>query len=105
MRPKPPPGTVTVAHALQESAALGSLLGRWRLSLECMQAVLPVLGPALSAQMRPGPVDDHQWTLLAATNSAAAKARQLLPRLTQAVQHLGMGIQAVRIRISPLKDG
>ena len=101
MRPKPPPGTVTVAHALQESPTLGSLLGRWRLSLECMQAVRPVLGADLSAQMRPGPVEDKQWTMLAATGAAAAKSRQLLPRIDEAVRGLGLGVENVRIRISP----
>jgi hypothetical protein len=101
MRPKAPPGTVRVADALQENPTLGSLLGRWRLSLECMQAARPVLGPDLSASMRPGPVEDSQWTLLAASGGAAAKSRQLLPRIHQAVQALGVGVNSVRIRISP----
>lgn len=99
MRPKPPPGTVTLARALEENPTLGSLLGRWRLAQECMKATRPVLGPDLSAQMRPGPVEDKQWTLLAATGAAAAKARQLLPRIADAVRTLGL--ESVRIRISP----
>jgi hypothetical protein len=103
MRPKSPPGTVSVAHALQESPTLGSLLGRWRLAQECMQAARSVLGPVLSAQMRPGPVEDKQWTLLAATGAAAAKSRQLLPRIDEAVRGLGLGVESVRIRISPLQ--
>jgi hypothetical protein len=101
MRLKPPPGTVTVADALQENPTLGSLLGRWRLSQECMQAARRVLGPELSASMRPGPVEDSQWTLLAANGGAASKSRQMLPHIHQAVQDLGVGVNSVRIRISP----
>jgi hypothetical protein len=101
MRPKSPPGTVCVAEALQEHPTLGALLGRWRLAQECMQAVRPVLGPELSASMRPGPVEDGQWTLLAASGGAAAKSRQLLPRISQAVKALGLGVETVRIRILP----
>jgi hypothetical protein len=66
-----------------------------------MQAVRPVLGPELSASMRPGPVEDGQWTLLAASGGAAAKSRQLLPRISQAVKALGLGVETVRIRILP----
>jgi hypothetical protein len=66
-----------------------------------MQAARPVLGPDLSASMRPGPVDDDQWTLLAASGGAAAKSRQLQPRILQAVQDLGVGVNSVRIKISP----
>ncbi|MCE2689426.1 MAG: hypothetical protein LW862_06220 [Rubrivivax sp.] len=51
--------------------------------------------------MRPGPVEDSEWTLLAASGSAAAKSRQLLPRIDQAVQALGVGVNSVRIRVSP----
>jgi hypothetical protein len=46
-------------------------------------------------------VEDSQWTLLAASGGAAAKSRQLLPRIHQAVQDLGVGVNSVRIRISP----
>ena len=51
--------------------------------------------------MRPGPVEDGQWTLLAASGGAAAKSRQLLPRISQAVKALGLGVETVRIRILP----
>lgn len=100
MRPKHMSGTVALSQALQEHPTLGSLLGRWRLAQECMQAALPVLGPALGAAMRPGPVEDREWTLLASSGSVAAKARQLLPRLSQAIQDRGLGVETVRIRIS-----
>ena len=101
MRPKHPSGTVTLADALQENPTLGSLLVRWRQAQQCMQAVRPVLGIELSAALRPGPIEDGQWTILAASGGAAAKSRQLLPRIDQAVQALGIGVQSVRIRISP----
>lgn len=101
MQPKHPPGSVTVATALKENPTLGSLLGRWRLAQECMQAAKPVLGPQLCASMRPGPLEEKEWTLLAASGTAASKARQLLPRISDAVRALGLGVESVRIRISP----
>ena len=100
MRSKHLSGTVAVADALQENPTLGSLLGRWRLAQECMQAALPILGPALGTSLRPGPIEAQEWTLLAASGSAAAKARQLLPTICQAVQARGLGVETVRIRIS-----
>jgi hypothetical protein len=101
MRPKHPFGTVALSEALQDNATLGGLLQRWRLAQQCMQAALPVLGPTLGASMRPGPVEGKEWTLLASSGSAAAKARQLLPRITQSVAAMGMGVDTVRIRIAP----
>lgn len=100
MRPKHMNGTVALSEALEGNPTLGALLGRWRLAQECMQAAVPVLGPALAAVMRPGPVEEGAWTLLAPSGSAAAKARQLLPRLSEAVQARGLGVETVRIRIS-----
>ena len=51
--------------------------------------------------MRPGPLEEKEWTLLAASGTAASKARQLLPRISDAVRALGLGVESVRIRISP----
>ena len=101
MRLKQAPGTVSLAEALQGNPSLGALLGRWREAQQCMHVAAPILGPDLSASMRPGPVQDGQWTLLAASGGAAAKSRQLLPRITQAVQALGLGVQTVRVRVLP----
>ena len=101
MRLKYPSGTVALSEALQGNPTLGSLLQRWRVAQECMQAANAVLGPQLAPSLRAGPVEDGQWTVLASSGTAASKARQLLPRITEAVQTLGLGVDSVRIRISP----
>ena len=88
-------------NALQDNPTLGSLLQRWRVAQQCMQAASVVLGAQLAPSLRPGPVEDAQWTLLASSGTAASKARQLLPRITEAVQSLGLGVETVRIRVSP----
>jgi hypothetical protein len=38
--------------------------------------------------------------LLASTPASAAKARQLLPRIQQALDAQGLGVTAVRVRVS-----
>lgn len=101
MRLKHLPGTVALSEALQDNPTLGSLLQRWRIAQQCMQAAKEILGPQLAPSLRAGPVEDRQWTLLASSGAAASKARQLLPRITQAVQSLGLEVDTVRIRISP----
>ena len=101
MRLKHPPGTVALSDALQDNPTLGGLLLRWRMAQQCMQATTGVLGAKLAPSLRPGPVDDKEWTLLASSGTAASKARQLLPKITEAVQSLGLGVETVRIRISP----
>lgn len=104
MRLKYPPGTVALSEALQDNPTLGGLLLRWRMGQQCMQAARDVVGARLAPSLRAGPVEDKEWTLLASSGSAASKARQLLPRITEAVQSLGLGVEAVRIRISPPAD-
>jgi len=101
MRLKHAPGTVALSEALQANSTLGGLLMRWRVAQQCMQAASAILGAQLSPALRPGPVEDSQWTLLASSGTAASKARQLLPRITEAVKSLGLGVETVRIRVSP----
>ena len=56
-----------LADALQGSEPLARLAERLKESrrrFECIAAALP---PPLAAQAKPGPVDEHGWTLLALT--------------------------------------
>ena len=46
--------------------------------------------PALAPHVKPGPVDDEGWSLLAANAAVAAKLRQLQPRLEDALARAGM---------------
>ena len=100
MRTLQVPGTHTISEALRAEAGLGALLARWQHSKRCLAAAAPVLGPGLAAAMRPGPLEDGVWVLLASSPAGAAKASQLLPRIQQALDAQGLGVTAVRIRVS-----
>jgi len=86
-----------LADALQSSEPLARLAQRLKESrrrFDCIAAVLP---SPLAAQAKPGPVDEHGWTLLALTPGAAAKLRQLVPLFE--AQLTGAGHPALPIRI------
>jgi hypothetical protein len=100
MRPVQPPGTHTISEARKAEAGLGALLARWQQSQRCMKAAAPVLGAALAGAMRAGPLDEGVWVLLASSPASAAKVRQLLPRIQQTLDAQGMGVSAVRVRVS-----
>ena len=100
MRSPQASGTHTISEALHADAGLGALLARWHRSQRCLAVAAPVLGPALTAAMHAGPLDDGVWVLLASTPASAAKARHLLPRIQQALDAQGLGVTAVRVRVS-----
>ena len=63
---------------------------------DAIRAELPAL---LSAHVRPGPVDEQGWSLLAANASVAAKLRQLQPRLEDVLRQRGWQVSAIRIKV------
>jgi hypothetical protein len=90
-------GTVPLADALSRRASLTGLLARVRESssrLACLGEALP---PALATQVRPGPVADTGRTLLVGSGAAAAaKLRQCLPRIRQALHAHGWSELPIR---------
>ncbi|MGA1289300.1 MAG: hypothetical protein ACO3ZK_17520 [Rubrivivax sp.] len=100
MRPQQPSGTHTISQALHAEAGLGALLARWQHSKRCLTAATPVLGVSLAGAMRPGPLEEGVWVLLASSPASAAKARQLLPRIQKALDDQGLGVTTVRVRVS-----
>lgn len=97
-----PSGAVTVAEAVQHHVTLGSLLAARRESERCMALAEPLLGDGLRQALRPGPLDAGIWVMLAAHGQAAAKARHLLPRITECLREAGLAVQEVRVRVSPV---
>ena len=65
----------SVADALGASATVAGLLAGHRRAQACFDAVKTKLPPPLRTQVRPGPIDEEVWTLLASTSGAAAKLR------------------------------
>ena len=93
------PTALPIATALARSEPLASLRERLRESNERFDAVRSLLPPALVAHVRPGPVDDAGWSLLAANSAVAAKLRQLQPWLEAALTRRGVAVPAIRIKV------
>jgi hypothetical protein len=89
------------AQALRESAPLGRLAERLRLSNSLFAAVASVLPSGLSAHVSAGPVDDEGWSLLCSNAAVAAKLRQLVPHLQQRLRESGQPVAAVRVKVQP----
>lgn len=98
---KPADPSVAVSTALDRCEPLGQLLRRLQEARAHFDTIAPLLPPSLRGDVRPGPVDGACWTLLAAHNAAAAKLRQLLPRLLQALQQGGWQGQSIKVRVQP----
>ncbi|HMQ71576.1 MAG: DUF721 domain-containing protein [Burkholderiaceae bacterium] len=102
MSPPPCPGadrTLPLADALARSEPLGALLRRLQDSQARWAAARDALPPSLAALVRPGPLDDESWTLLAPSGAAAAKLRQCLPQVQAALDARGLPPRALRVKV------
>jgi len=100
LKPQPlVPDSLPIADALQRSAPLAQLRLRLQDSNARFAAIHALLPAALAPHVKPGPVDDDGWSLLAANASVAAKLRQLQPRLEESLSQRGWQISVIRIRI------
>jgi hypothetical protein len=90
-----------IAQALRESAPLGRLAERLRISDDLYAAVAPVLPPGLAAEVSAGPVDDEGWSLVCSNAAVAAKLRQLVPHLQQRLRDAGKRVAAIRVKVQP----
>jgi hypothetical protein len=93
------PDLPSVERALQRALPLASLMQRLRASQACLEAILPVLGAGLAAQVQAGPIDEEGWTVLAANAAVSAKLRQLQPRLIEALARQGLKVNAIRVKV------
>ena len=105
MNPKPSlpppvtPNALRIEQALQQSAPLVRLRELMRDSNARFDAIRSSLPAAMAAHIRPGPVDDAGWSLLAANASVAAKLRQLQPRLEAVLRERGWQVSAIRVKV------
>ena len=91
------PGTWALGAALDQSQPLTRLLLRLQESQARFAAIRECLPDNLRSAVRPGPLDDAGWSLLAQSGAVASKLRQLLPDLETALT--GQGWQPTPIRI------
>jgi hypothetical protein len=99
---RPPPVTpdaLRIEQALRQSAPLARLQSLMRESNARFDAIRPNLPAGLAAHVRPGPLDDAGWSLLAANASVAAKLRQLQPRLEEVLRERGWEVAAIRVKV------
>jgi hypothetical protein len=102
MAAPPPRPSVPLAAALGASEPLAHLLARVKASRERFDgAVAPLLPESLRAAVRPGPLDDKGWVLLADSPAVAAKLRQLLPQLSAALVAAGWPEAALKVKVQP----
>jgi hypothetical protein len=90
---------VPLGAALHDNEALGSLLSRVRKSQERYQCIAPLLPPGLQTAVKAGVLDEAGWSLLADNAATAAKVRQLLPALTEALVAQGWPALPIRLRL------
>jgi Protein of unknown function (DUF721). len=90
-----------IAQALHESAPLGRLAERLRLSNALFAAAAPAFPPGLAAEVSAGPVDEEGWSLLCSNAAVAAKLRQVVPHLEQRLRDAGRPVAAIRIKVQP----
>lgn len=94
------PYHLPLATALKRSEPLGALMQRLRDSQARFEVIAPLLPAALKQAVKPGPLDDGSWVLLAAHASAAAKLRQMLPQLEAALTAAGWQGPTLRVKVS-----
>ncbi len=95
------PGTLALDAALGGSLPLARLLARVRESRARFDAIAAVVPAPLLEQMRPGPLDAEGWSLLVDNGAAAAKLRQLLPRMQETLKAGGWTAPEIRVRVLP----
>jgi hypothetical protein len=91
--------SLALDDALRQSPSLAALLQRVRESEARWAAARGALPDALAAAVRPGPIDEGQWTLLATSGAAASKLRQCLPGLAAALRARGWSELAMRVKV------
>ncbi len=102
-RPEPPAhqGTLALGEALDHSTELGLLMSRLQASRQRLETIRTLLPAELQAAVRAGPLDETGWSLLADGSAAAAKLRQLLPRLQLQLQQAGLDQPPLRVKVQP----
>jgi len=93
------PDPLPIVQALQQHEGLARLGLLIRESNRRMDVVRPALPGALSRFVKPGPVDEEGWTLLAANAAVAAKLRHLQPRLEELLAEQRLLPAKVRVKV------
>ena len=93
------PNALRIAQVLQQSAPLARLQFLIKDSNARFETIRASLPTAMALHVKPGPVDEQGWSLLAANASVAAKLRQLQPRLEEVLREHGWQMNSIRIKV------
>jgi hypothetical protein len=97
--PRAVPDALPLQQVLNDCEPLRRLHQRLAEANVRMNAVRPLLPPALAACLKAGPTDDKGWTLLAPNAGVAAKLRQFIPRLEAVLRQRGLEPNTIRVRV------
>ena len=90
---------VTLQQAAEDSPTLAGLMARAREAGERLQAIQDLIPPELRAAVQAGPVEADGWCLLVNGSAAAAKLRQLVPRLQARLKSRGWNDASLRLKV------
>ena len=83
-------------HAAPTLAHLSDLVAQ---SQKRLAVILPLLPPGMRKAVRSGPLDGSDWCLLVDNTAAAAKLRQMMPTMKLALEHKGLAVGQLRIKV------
>ncbi|MDO5625145.1 MAG: hypothetical protein Q4G71_10690 [Pseudomonadota bacterium] len=92
--------SVTLQQAVQNTPTLARLSELAGQSAARMALIRPLLPPALRTLVRPGMPEPDSWCILVPHAAAAAKLRQLVPALLQALAAGGHPLQSLQVKIA-----
>ena len=87
-----------LSRALDRNDSLASLGARLAQSRERFEAIAPLLPEGWGRELRPGPIDEEGWSLIAPNAAVAAKLRHHLPRLQAELRRRGWPELPIRVR-------
>ena len=99
------PNALPLRQALDNCEPLRLLQRRLADVQARMNAIRPLIPPGLLTSVKPGSADENGWVLLVNNPAAAAKLRQLLPRLETALKAQGWQTSPIRIRVQSADTG
>jgi len=94
---------ITAHQAVENSPSLGHLTKLVRESSARLVAIETLIPETLRPAVKAGPIDGETWCLLVQGNAAAAKVRQLIPRIQSRLLQEGWKVTSIRLKMLIVK--
>ena len=75
------------------------LAGQVKESSDRLRSIESLIPEPLRTAVQAGPIEGDTWCLLVTSNAAAAKLRQLSPLLLTKLNHKGVKVNSIRLKI------